>query len=282
MSVRFRCKNCGQKYELNESWVGKITACMKCGFDMQVPLVSDLIAGREGNSLQLAGVKSVFNFDKIHTIYIHTTTVREQPDDIIFRCKICGQKYRLEKKLAGQLAECARCKRNMVVPRRSETTAHHFNDIRTLDDNLIFWCHACGQKYRLEKKLGGHEVKCTGCHSHFNIPEESEIFPPANLSMSLQGIAVDPQKTNDSISTDTLFSIDDRSRATIEATKTVTDMVKYIITMQQRNIFLFKISRFQNVVNGLMIFLKSHIKTITVILLVVLLLIVFLYLNFFA
>ncbi len=282
MSVRFRCKNCGQKYELNESWVGKITACMKCGYDMHVPLVSDLIAGRESNSQHHVGANPVFNPDKIHTIYIDTTTVREQPDDIIFRCKICGQKYRLEKKLAGQLAVCARCKRNMVVPRRSESAAHHVNDTRTLDDNLIFWCHACGQKYRLEKKLAGHEVKCTGCNTHFNIPQESENSPPANPSMPLQGICIDPQKTTDSISADALSAIGDCTKTTIDATRTVTDMVKYIITMQQRNVFLFKISRFHNVINGLMVFIKSRMKTFAVILLVMLLLIVFLYLKVFA
>ncbi|MFA6101458.1 MAG: hypothetical protein WCV67_01570 [Victivallaceae bacterium] len=184
MGIRFRCKNCNQKYELEDQWAGQVSECLRCGAAMQVPRESQIppekTAAPKSKTIRRAmPVQGINVLDKIQKVQIVSATTKSgAEDDIIFRCKICQQKYRLPRDLAGQVAECAKCKRNMVVPVKSDDWA---KDTEKPDDDIVFWCKACGVKYRLDKELVGQRVECTRCKSTFPVPKESETGPPKNL-----------------------------------------------------------------------------------------------------
>jgi hypothetical protein len=173
MSIRFRCKKCNQKYELDDDCSGDTLNCVRCKSKMLVPQESEIPqnasikkAAALANSAPAADDKN-----KIQEIRIASNTSKNKaPDDIIFRCKICNQKYRLPKNIGGQLAECAKCKKNMIVPRQSDNAPAS----AAPKENVIFWCKSCGQKYRLSKELAGQEGECTKCRKVFVIPGESE------------------------------------------------------------------------------------------------------------
>lgn len=183
MGIRFRCKNCNQKYELEDQWGGQVSECLRCGAAMQVPKESqipqDNIPNKSKTIKRAMPVQGINVLDKIQKVQIVSATAKSgAADDIIFRCKVCQQKYRLPRDLAGQVAECAKCKKNMVVPATSETGARIADKA---DSAVVFWCKACGVKYRLAKELAGQRVECTRCKSTFPVPQESETAPPKNL-----------------------------------------------------------------------------------------------------
>ena len=126
-----------------------------------------------------APINEIANPDNIQQIQVVSATARTgSPDDIIFRCKLCSQKYRLPKELAGQVATCAKCKKNMVVPSGQDASG----EILTPGNSVVFWCKTCRAKYRLNKKLIGQQVECTRCKNSFSVPDVSETAPPPKSS----------------------------------------------------------------------------------------------------
>ena len=183
MGIRFRCKNCNQKYELEDQWAGQVSECLRCGAAMQVPKESQIPQDNTPNKTKTIKrampVQGLNVLDKIQKVQIVSATAKNgAADDIIFHCKICQQKYRLPRELAGQVAECAKCKKNMVVPATSESGTANAEKV---DSTVVFWCKVCGIKYRLDKELAGQRVECTRCKSSFPVPKESENAPPQNL-----------------------------------------------------------------------------------------------------
>lgn len=187
MAVRFRCKGCNQKYELEKDWSGETVDCVKCGTAMQVPEKSEIPDGKDIPAVpphkNIEKATAIASFipvvdkskDKIQRIKVSSTNSKNQsPDDIIFNCKICSQKYRLPKRFGGHLAECAKCKRNMIIPNPADIEVAEANP----DANVTFWCKYCGQKYRLPEDIAGQDGECTKCNKIFKIPEQSEIMPP--------------------------------------------------------------------------------------------------------
>jgi len=171
MSIRFRCKKCNQKYELDDDCAGDNLDCVRCNTEMQVPQESEIAANASAKKdSTLTHLVPVINAqDKIQEIKIASNTAKNKaPDDIIFRCKVCNQKYRLPKSIGGQIAECAKCHKNMIVPRQSD------NAPPAPKEDVLFWCKSCGQKYRLSKELAGEEGECAKCHDKFVVPAESE------------------------------------------------------------------------------------------------------------
>lgn len=308
MGIRFRCKNCNQKYELEDQWAGQVSECLRCGAAMQVPKESQIPQDNTPNKTKTIRrampVQGINVLDKIQKVQIVSATAKNgAADDIVFRCKICQQKYRLPRELAGQVAECAKCKKNMVVPATSETAGN----ADKVDSTVVFWCKACGLKYRLAKELAGQRVECSRCRSSFPVPKESETAPPKNLfgqkplnsnqtaqpqtaPASNKAAATAPSSINSSVkpskdAPENLFdqipvktaatqrSVQEKDKAvtaeknsesaaadsaekppdsgsikriepeiekthtTIEMTKTVTLMVKYIIKLPQNNVF---------------------------------------------
>lgn len=285
MGIRFRCKNCNQKYELESEWAGKVTECLRCGAAMPVPKsLPDEDIPSKSNSMQKAlPVEGLNPMDKIQKLQIVSATAKSgAPDDLIFRCKICRQKYRLPRALASQVAECAKCKRNMVIPSLSDSST-----VKTAkpENNIVFWCKSCGLKYRLSKELAGQRAECTRCKSTFPIPKVSEkapvskqnitdtaesnvklvqntviSTPPENSTAVVSTIAVPPpekssfppapatvlsaaesqiEKNVDSVNSKIKVhraADAEKTHTTIEMTKTVTMMVKYIIKLPGRNI----------------------------------------------
>ncbi len=172
MSIRFRCKNCNQKYELENDCSGDTLDCIICKNKMLVPLESEIPPNISiKTTASLTNLAHKDEKEKIQEIRISSSTAKNKaPDDIIFRCKICNQKYRLPKSIGGQIAECAKCKKNMIVPKQSDNAPASVDN----EEKIIFWCKSCGQKYRLPKELAGEEGECTKCHKTFEVPEESE------------------------------------------------------------------------------------------------------------
>ena len=170
MSIRFRCKKCNQKYELDDDCSGDTLDCIRCKTQMEVPPESEIPSNDSAKPV-LPPVTD--RKEKIQEIRITSSTAKNKaPDDIIFRCKICNQKYRLPKSIGGQIAECAKCKKNMIVPMQSDGASN-------TKETVLFWCKSCGQKYRLPKEIAGEEGECSRCHNAFIVPGKSEERPPA-------------------------------------------------------------------------------------------------------
>ncbi|MHB9138277.1 MAG: hypothetical protein ACYC4Q_02620 [Victivallaceae bacterium] len=281
MGIRFRCRNCNQKYELEDEWAGKVSECLRCGAAMPVPGGSQLSADEtlpKSNSIQRAiPVEGLNPMDKIQKLQIVSATAKTgAPDDIIFRCKICQQKYRLPRELAGKVAECAKCRRNMVVPSVSDSSTVK---AAKLENNIVFWCKSCGLKYRLSKELAGQRAECTRCKSTFPIPKVSAKEPPAKPDINgtaessvklvqnaheenVQALASAPPDTlsdkepaasakvaapastvpknvknvSPADKVNRIAPDAEKTHTTIEMTKTVTMMVKYVIKLPGSNI----------------------------------------------
>jgi len=75
--IRFHCKNCGQKLNVEDKHSGKQVKCPKCGSICVVP---------------------------------------DKSDKIKFHCKSCGQSIRVPKIHAGKKGKCPKCKNPVVVP----------------------------------------------------------------------------------------------------------------------------------------------------------------------
>lgn len=286
MGIRFRCKNCNQKYELDNEWAGKVSECLRCGAAMPVPGGPQESTPPKSNSMQRAiPVEGLNPMDKIQKLQIVSATAKTgAPDDIIFRCKICQQKYRLPRNIVGQVAECAKCKKNMVVPSVSDSSTVK---AAKQESNVVFWCKSCGLKYRLSKELAGQRAECTRCKSTFPIPKASAKAPPSKQSSNdpteasvklVQKVEVQSaqketvpalssapadflpdkvpagsaipasteiQNGKNVNSADKVHGIAydaDKTHTTIEMTKTVTMMVKYVIKLPGSNILFAWIS----------------------------------------
>ncbi len=177
MSIRFRCKSCGKKYQYDDVMAGESFRCEDCGSHMQVPhqstdLDTVVAEGTEPEILDRTtrepstGTKSIV---KVHS----SARGAHKKDDIEFACKICGQKYRLAKEFAGHEAECAKCKRILIIPKYSDNASAD-----SMDDRIVFWCKECGQKYRLPKNYAHNSANCSQCKASFVVPAVSESAPP--------------------------------------------------------------------------------------------------------
>jgi phage FluMu protein Com len=169
VGIKYHCRKCDKSYELDDESGGKRLKCISCASVMEIPVKNETSgadikkSGKIAHSAQAAIVKVYSASGKNKT-----------PDDIIFRCKLCNKKYRLSKDFAGIEAECAKCKKILIVPRHSDIPEE------SLQDKIVFRCQGCSQKYRLPKIYANQKAKCSRCHSFFIIPEQSEIAQPVS------------------------------------------------------------------------------------------------------
>jgi len=178
MSIKFRCKKCGKKYQSDDEMSGESFSCEDCGAHMQVPHQStdlDTVVADDTQPEILDRNTGDTSTDRMSIVKVHSSArLAHKRDDIEFACKICGHKYRLAKEYAGHEAECAKCKRILIIPKHSDNAAAD-----SPDDKIVFWCKSCGQKYRLPKDIAGEEGECSRCHTAFIVPGKSEERPPA-------------------------------------------------------------------------------------------------------
>lgn len=236
MSIRFRCKNCNQKYELDDDWLGEIAECVKCGELLPIPARSEQLApdtplSDSPHQLEkTVPLIDIFHPRKVKKIKnISSFGPDASANDIVFRCKICDQKYRLPVDLAGKVAECGKCKRNMLIPLLSEEQPKPQVKTEGAAD-ITFWCEFCGQKYRLPPSLAGQQAECTRCKKAFVVPVVSQNVPPQNMSNNRQlpgsaGTVSPAERPNE------------RTQTFIEMTKTVRLMVRYVVELPEHNLF---------------------------------------------
>jgi len=192
---------------------------------------------------------------QVTTVKVYSTSgKRKRPGDIIFRCKLCNKKYRLSEDFAGIAAECAKCKKVLVVPRHSDIPED------SLQDKIVFRCHECSQKYRLAKIYANQKARCSRCHSVFIIPEQSEsaqsgpVFAQApetrnerNLDSSAEKHLASqehiPQKNTqvqddrEEIVPAAQAARNSRTQTAVEITEDCFTVVKYVLVQPDRNIF---------------------------------------------
>ena len=192
---------------------------------------------------------------QVTTVKVYSTSGKsKKPDDIIFRCKLCNKKYRLSEDFAGIAAECAKCKKILVVPRHSDIPED------SLQDKIVFRCHECSQKYRLAKIYANQKARCSRCHSVFIIPEQSEsaqsgpVFaqtPEARNEKNLDSSAEKhfasqehiPQKNTqiqddrEEIVKTAQATRNARTQTSVEITEDCFKVVKYVLVQPERNIF---------------------------------------------
>lgn len=187
---------------------------------------------------------------QVTTVEIHSS---RKPDDIVFRCKLCNKKYRLAKDFAGIEAECAKCKKTLVVPRHSDLSDEN------LQDKIIFRCHECSQKYRLPRIYANQKAKCSRCHSFFIIPEQSDIAQPIPVygktpsaeKTPVPPSASQPPADKSAINTgvqnirDEMGISNSRTQTSVEITGENLTLVKYVLVPPVRNIFNTAIQKIQ-------------------------------------
>ncbi|MCP3967247.1 MAG: hypothetical protein GY750_03575 [Lentisphaerae bacterium] len=162
MSIRFRCNNCNQKYELDDDLAGKKVLCMNCMNSIVVPGKSTISPHKNSNRSQKRN---------------------SQDSKIRFWCKKCGQKYRLGREFAGKNANCNKCGSTLPVPYESEDgPLQKFSQQSPprrskSSDKIKFSCKVCSQKYRLGKEFAGKNANCNKCGSTLPVPYESEVDP---------------------------------------------------------------------------------------------------------
>ncbi len=133
---------------------------------------------------------------------------------IRFKCKFCELKYELPEAFAGKIAECVNCNKQIEIPDKSEIppalsimkptvnpkampaldifqpdklirkvkNTGRVKKARTPKDekDIVFRCHSCKQKYRLNKELAGRSAECSNCQTTIIIPtvSDSEFLDP--------------------------------------------------------------------------------------------------------
>jgi Zn finger protein HypA/HybF involved in hydrogenase expression len=117
MSIRFRCKNCNQKYELDDDFAGDTLECGKCNTPMLVPPTSEIPLR---TSAEKASIPASEQVAEASTPDRQPENASTSEDNVIVWCKSCGQKYNLSKELAGREGECAKCKKVFKVPVETE------------------------------------------------------------------------------------------------------------------------------------------------------------------
>ncbi len=176
MSIKFRCKNCGDKYLLDDVLAGESFRCEACGAYMRVPRKSaelDTVVADDASPEILDGNSSRASTGPSAAVKVHSAAgASQKADDIKFACKRCGQKYRLAKELAGHEAECANCKRILIIPEHSDGAPE---DSQT--KKIVFWCKSCGQKYRLPQNYAHNSAHCSRCKADLVVPAASENAP---------------------------------------------------------------------------------------------------------
>lgn len=179
-------------------------------------------------------------------------------NDIIFRCKLCNKKYRLSKDFAGIEAECAKCRKILVVPRHSDLSDEN------LQDKIIFRCHECSQKYRLPRIYANQKAKCSRCHSFFIIPEQSDVAQPVTAydkTPSAEKTPVPQAHTNSAAPRppadkpavnidvqnirDEMGISSSRTQTSVEISGDNVTRVKYVLVLPVHNIFKNTIQRIQ-------------------------------------
>ena len=187
---------------------------------------------------------------QVTTVEIHSS---RKPDDIVFRCKLCNKRYRLAKDFAGIEAECAKCKKILVVPRHSDLSEE------SLQDKIIFRCHECSQKYRLPRIYANQKAKCSRCHSFFIIPEQSDTAQPipvygktpstekAPVPPSASRPPADKSAINPDVQSirDEMGISNSRTQTSVEIAGENLTLVKYVLVPPVRNIFNTAIQRIQ-------------------------------------
>ena len=176
MRIRFRCKSCGNKCKVDESLAGESFKCETCGAHMLIPSQSTDTnsVSDEDTAVEIPGNnRSEISTDSTATVKVFSVSgATQKSDDIKFECKICGLKYRLSKEFAGHEAECAKCKRTIIIPKYSDIP----EGAPTV--KITFWCKKCGQKYRLPQNYANQEAYCAKCKTTFIVPAKSEDAPP--------------------------------------------------------------------------------------------------------
>ncbi len=270
MGIKFRCKSCGNQYNSDDALAGESFRCESCGGHMQVPQSSadlDTVLSAD-TTPEILDKKHLQSSDANPAIVeVHCATLANQrQDDIKFACKICGHKYRLASEFGGHEAECAKCKRILIIPRHSDDAPE---DLQS--GQIVFWCKACGQKYRLPHHYARNRAHCSKCKISFVVPYVSENGPPAQLlsdtSASVSSVvgvkppappeqtawlesrhskrhqpqAVSekshaPQKTRVQIVQGVLASKSLQTQTTVELTGNPVSMIRYVLASPNHNI----------------------------------------------
>ena len=142
--ILFWCSECGQKYRLPKDSAGETGICFKCQGYLFIPTKSQK---------KPPSIKNVF-----------------------FPCIHCGSKQRKARKFIGEEVKCSECGEKNTVPEKSRRSALSKKGKKP-EERILFWCHYCGQKYRLPKHLAGKSGSCDRCFNDFIIPNKTQDKP---------------------------------------------------------------------------------------------------------
>ena len=140
--IKFHCKNCGQKLNVQDQHSGKRVKCPKCGS---------------------VGVAPV-NFPKIK-----------------FHCKNCGQPISVPQIHAGKKGKCPKCKNIVVVPKAEDLSAvdNQTGPVKrpspTPTGMVSYQCPMCDYNIQAPESSIGKLLECPNCGSFTEAPKKEDI-----------------------------------------------------------------------------------------------------------
>ncbi|MHC4557521.1 MAG: DUF5684 domain-containing protein [Planctomycetota bacterium] len=139
--IKFLCKKCSQRLNVEDKHAGKRVKCPKCGNIDIVPDISDKIK---------------------------------------FNCENCGHKISVPKTYAGKKGKCPQCKTVVVVPGAENLSAvdSQTGSVKQppskSTDIVSFQCPMCDEDMQAPESSRGKLLQCPNCGSYAEVPGEED------------------------------------------------------------------------------------------------------------
>lgn len=170
--VIFPCEHCGKKIKKTKDIAGTEVKCSECGGGNIVPEKSkksllDILSSKKSFAPVIAIEATRMNLklpQQLKSQFRKTSPATPAvPTDPTALDKIAFDKIKLQPKNTAQTTKQDKDAPIKIYP---ET-----------EDEIIFWCAYCKQKYRLPHNLAGKRSSCENCQNELLIPAASQTKP---------------------------------------------------------------------------------------------------------
>ncbi len=120
--IRFVCHACGKRVSAPAEWIGRKTACPKCGISLAVPHCSTREAG-DRTVVVVEPIDSEPGFSPpIDAVPVYSTPPNPAGlPPIRVTCSTCGARFSASDDQVGRMVPCPNCRQNVVVPGAAPT-----------------------------------------------------------------------------------------------------------------------------------------------------------------
>ena len=177
-TVIFPCEHCGKKIQKTRDLIGTEIKCIDCGKNNIVPEKSkkslfDIITPQKSFEPAIAAEATRMNLKIPQKI--------SKPADISTPQKPSEKKPSLsidipkkKKESDSKLKTPPTLVKKQTAEKDKDASLKIFSET---EENILFWCSYCSQKYRLPHNLGGKRSHCDNCQNELLIPKASQKKP---------------------------------------------------------------------------------------------------------